>query len=405
MSDEILIRLPRDGVAGFDPSAEQVGLAHASREIILLRRLQGAIPQDYLRLFGSTRVLWAGDLLHGLNLNHATGRLVFYDESVRKEIHLKNGEIIFAQSNLAHDRLGESLIRAGKITQQQLDDAATEINQTRKLGQILVESGLISPKELFVGVRRQVEEIAWSILDLEGRYVFYQGFADPDSILALNLETHTVLVDGIRRTAPWAHIPVDVPEREISLALQSAGNRLNLNQDEKKLAGIIVNGLNLRELIEQSGLGKLETYKIVHHLVRREIVRVGRVDDQPRVAVAADSQLAQTVDNFGEIFSEVIMLLRASAPDIDVVGRLNSFFDSLPDELAAVFGTVRFDESGRLDTAAIAGNATQLEKASRSTVLRAFNELLYFTLFEMKNFLSDDDASRIMEVIESIELF
>lgn len=137
MADEILIRLPGDAVADFDSARDQFALVFAGEDTVVLRRQ----PRDpaargqttWLRLFVGGHVVWAGDLLHALNLNHATGLLVCVEGDVRKEIFLRGGEIIFAQSNLSNDRLGESMVRAGRITQAQFDEAAREISAERKL--------------------------------------------------------------------------------------------------------------------------------------------------------------------------------------------------------------------------------------------------------------------------------
>lgn len=412
MADEILIRLPRTQLSGFDPDREQVGLVFANDDVIVLRRQRGLMPgeapRDFLRVFGSTRTIGAADLFHALNLNHATGVAVFEGGGIRRSVFLRNGEIIFAQSNQDDDRLGESLIRAAKLTQIQLDGAAKEITADRKLGQILVENNLISPKDLFVGVRRQVEEIVWTLFDFQAKFTFFEGFSDPKSVIALNLETQKLIVDGIRRSKPWAHVPLDVPERDI--VLQMAGNpkNMHLNHEERKLASLIVAGISLKDLIEQGGFGQLETYKVVQHLLAIELVIAGV---RGRQAPAAEpesfgkAEILKTVENFQAVFSEIIALVKMRAMGTPVVGRLNAFFDELPEELGAVFGSVRFALDGSLDGGEIAQNVLKTPGNHRNKVLKAFNELLYFTLFELKNVLSEADTKHVMDAIENMEIF
>lgn len=408
MADEILIRLPGDALAGFDPATDRFGLVFSGEDALLLRRQPrgAAAAKTWLRSFVNTRSLWAGDLLHALNLNHATGLLVCVEGEVRKEIFLRGGEIIFAQSNLADDRLGESLVRDGRITQAQLDEAAREITAEVKLGRILVDRGWITAKELFLGVRRQVEEIVWSVLAWPCKVLFYEGFADPESVIALNLETHRLLVEGIRRTPAWAKVPAGTPERQIVVQLAANPRNLGLNQDERRIAALAAQGVTLRELIDQAGLGVLEAYKIVHHLIEREVVSIGVPTERPTAVVEAGkrSELEHTIHNFAAIFADIVGLLRQRVPEIDPVGRLNSFFDALPEDLATVFGDVRFSPAGALDTEAIAARAAG-QRGARTLVLRAFNELLYFTMFEMKNHLSDEDTDRIMDIVENMEIF
>lgn len=409
MSDEILIRLPGDAAIDFDAARDQFALVFAGEDTVVLRRQArdpGSSGQTWLRMFVGGHAVWAGDLLHALNLNHATGLLVCMEGSVRKEIFLRGGEIIFAQSNLADDRLGESLVRAGRITQDQLDEAAREISADRKLGRVLVDREWITAKELFVGVRRQVEEIVWSILDWPSRMLFYEGFADPESVIALNLETHRLLIEGIRRSSAWSAVPVAAPERAIVLQLAANPKNSGLNQEERRIAALAAKGITLRELIDQVGMGVLETYKVVHHLLDRAVLQVGIPVERSAAVVEGGirSELEATIHNFSAIFADIVGLLRQRVPEIDPVARLNSFFEALPEDLAAVFGGVRFPPDGKLDTAAIAARAAGL-RGARTAVLRAFNELLYFTMFEMKNHLSDEDTDRIMDIVEHMEIF
>lgn len=411
MSDEILIRLPGDQLPGFDTGSDRLGLVFGAEDVFILRRqpgAQAAAPRDHLRAFASSRAVWVADLIHALNLNHASGLLVFHAGEVRKELYLRGGEIVFAQSNQSEDRLGESLVRAGKLDEQQLAEASEEVTEERMLGRILVDRSWITPKELFLGVRRQVEEIVWSLLDLNGHYLFYEGFADPEQVISLNLDTYGVLVEGIRRSAHFREIPRDLPEREVVVQLVANPKNLGLNPAERRIVALAASGVTLRDLMDQSGLGVFETYRVVYHLVDRDVIWLGRLGSHPESAHRRDERLrgdlAGTVYNFQSIFQDIISILRQRLSGLDVIAQLNSFFDVLSPQLAAVFGDARFREDGSLDIDAIVDQVVS-QDLGRTMLLRAFNELLYFVLFEMKDHLSEEDSARLMEIIEHMEIF
>ena len=56
------------------------------------------------------------DLLQQLRASAATGILTLVAGGARKALYLKDGRVVFASSNLPNDRLGEILLREGKIT-------------------------------------------------------------------------------------------------------------------------------------------------------------------------------------------------------------------------------------------------------------------------------------------------
>lgn len=409
MGDEILLRIPREGVEGFDPQKDSLAVVLRLEDLILLRRTPKEPEgrhRDLVRLVGSTRGIWVGDLLRLLYTNHATGVTLFSHEEIRKEIYLHNGEIIFAQSNQTEDRLGESLVRAGKITQAQLDEASREIRPDNKLGKILVDRGWITPKELFLGVRRQVEEIVWSLFDWPGRFAFYEGFKDPENVIALNLSTPKLLIEGIRRSSLWSKIPLKTPEHKIAVELLSSPKGMSFTEEERQLITLIARGITLRELMDQGGLGVLETYTAVHHLLDRGIVSLREIREGvlPRRDEAEIRDLGRKAQIFQNVILEIISLLARKLPREVVVERLNTFFDALPLELKPVFSGVHFAPNGVLDLKRILENIEGIPD-SHSRLIKGFQELLYFVLFEMKNHLTDADNRRITELIENLELF
>jgi hypothetical protein len=406
--DEILIRIPVRDLHPFRPEEEKVALVMRGEDYFLLRRIPRDKEQvyDLLRFVGNGRGILVGDFLLALHRNHATGILLLQDGEVRKEIFFHNGEIIFAQSNLKEDRLGESLVRRGKITQEDLDKASKEIRPDRKLGKILIEWGKITPKDLFVGVREQVKEIVWSVLHWPGIFAFYEGFKDPESVIALNLDTPALLIEGIRRTPYFSHIPLDIGETGILLFPRENPRHISLTPEERQLMALIHRGVTLRELIDQGGLSVLETYMVVYHLLVREVVEVELFKEElQRIRSGQEeSSVVRTLETFQNLILEIVGILRKKVSGVDIPSRINTFFQALPPDLAAVFRGVSLKPDGTLNLEKIRTNIQDLPD-KRGKVVKAFNELLYFLLFETKNHLSDEDTKRIADLIQNVELY
>ena len=67
------------------------------------------------------------------------------------------------RSNQRVDRLGECLLRSGAISAEQLLEAERVYQPPAPFGRFLVELGFLSPRELWDGVKAQVEEIVRSL--------------------------------------------------------------------------------------------------------------------------------------------------------------------------------------------------------------------------------------------------
>src|SRR5688572_32150468 len=65
------------------------------------------------------------EILQHLKLSHATGILTLVAGGGRKALYMRDGRVVFASSNLPNDRLGEILLREGKI-----DRKSTRLNSS-----------------------------------------------------------------------------------------------------------------------------------------------------------------------------------------------------------------------------------------------------------------------------------
>ena len=99
------------------------------------------------------------DLIAFIHQSRATGALHTYEGEGRRTIYFKDGETSFAQSNEISDRLGQILYRYGVVTRRDLDQAMVKVGPTRHIGQVLIDQGSVSAHDVFVAVRKQVEEI------------------------------------------------------------------------------------------------------------------------------------------------------------------------------------------------------------------------------------------------------
>src|SRR5689334_7014162 len=123
--------------------------------------LNGLHPENAMALEGTLEELNIVAVLQMVASGGMTGTLRVWDVSHRASIAFVQGQIIHADSTLQGDRLGEVLVRTRRITPAQLTQAtATQAGQAgKRLGQILVELGLISVEDLAMAVEIQIIEV------------------------------------------------------------------------------------------------------------------------------------------------------------------------------------------------------------------------------------------------------
>jgi hypothetical protein len=135
-----------------------------------------------------------------LYLQRLTGRLVLRRDAIEKVIFFDRGAPILGTSSDPQDRMGEMLVRQGRLTQAQLERASEGLPRAeRRLGVVLVEMGFIKPTELAVVVRRHFEEIIHSAFAWEdGEWSLGPGKPDQEIVL-LDEHPAAIILAGIRR--------------------------------------------------------------------------------------------------------------------------------------------------------------------------------------------------------------
>ena len=83
-------------------------------------------------LTGNTKDVSLTKILVSLNRNRETGTLITKIPVFTKKLYLMKGDAIFASSTYEDDRLGEMLIKAGKITLEQYDESVELLKKTGK---------------------------------------------------------------------------------------------------------------------------------------------------------------------------------------------------------------------------------------------------------------------------------
>jgi len=152
-------------------------------------------------LSGNIRENPLSDILEDLRQRKATGTLTVKRNAVSKSIYVRDGQIVFATSMEPLDRLGEILVKTGKISQENMDYAIKLYKKSgglKKLGAVLVENGLVAPKELFSGLKLQVKDIIYSLfLWPDGDYQFEERL--PTDIIQLQINFQELIAEIIQR--------------------------------------------------------------------------------------------------------------------------------------------------------------------------------------------------------------
>jgi hypothetical protein len=159
-----------------------------------------------MKLQGSLAQRDFPELIHELSEHRWTGVLTLTHAGVGRSVTVQQGRMVFAASTSPDDRLGELLLRQGRISLRQYSDAGRVVAPGKRLGAILVEQGVLTPKDLVRAVVEHTQEIIYGAFQwTEGQYRVQEGAVPAESI-TLKISTPDIIVEGIRRIDSWQRI-------------------------------------------------------------------------------------------------------------------------------------------------------------------------------------------------------
>ncbi len=115
-------------------------------------------------------------------------------------IYLENGLVVFAATNEREVSLGAYLLRRRILSPEKGREAARQVREGLRLGQILLRMGVLDEQGLKEAVSGQIREILWGAFDWDsGEVVFDIGERRSEEVIRIDLSIPEVILEGIRR--------------------------------------------------------------------------------------------------------------------------------------------------------------------------------------------------------------
>jgi len=159
---------------------------------------QGA--RSHVGWFGSLANVPVAEVFRRVAAEELSGDLQVHIGSAIKSVYFDHGFVVFAASNLKRDRLGESMIDAGRISRHEFALASMIMKGSkRKFGEALVQAGVLSEEDLGREVAMQVNRIVLSFFkSKEGIYSFDERGTNIPVDLMVSLSIYRILLEGVR---------------------------------------------------------------------------------------------------------------------------------------------------------------------------------------------------------------
>ena len=246
-----------------------------------------------MALKGTLRDFSLADIFQLIGIQRKTGVLTLKSEKEVVTVSFADGNVVAADSlhRRLEDRLGTVLVKSGRISETQLQEALRiQKNTLKRMGNILVENGFIDSEGLKDALQTQISQMVYRLFRWrDGEYNFSQEErVEYDAEHVVPMSAESILMEGARILDEWPMIEkgiksfsavyrgasVEISSSSASPAAkgEEAARGVTLSEQERMIFGMVDGKRSVQEIVERSTLGEFETCRILYELIGRQLI-------------------------------------------------------------------------------------------------------------------------------------
>jgi hypothetical protein len=268
-----------------------------------------------MALEGTIKDFGLADILQLIGIQRKTGQLTLEGAGDTVTVKFLEGAVVGAdtRSRNLEDLLGSVLVRTGRITDAQLQEALRIQRRTlQRLGYVLVKQAYISEEDLRDALRIQVTQIVYRLFRWrDGRYQFAPSeHVEYDTEHFHPISAETILMEGARMIDEWPMIErkikspkmvfrktpageaLDVPvasilDADLDFALPSSAppkDAVRISAEERDVLHMVDGASTVQDLVDTSPLGEFDVHRLLYELFTRSLIEEVRVSAVAGVA-------------------------------------------------------------------------------------------------------------------------
>ena len=277
-----------------------------------------------MALEGTIKDFGLPDIFQLIGLQRKTGLLTLKHEQDQVTVFFENGMVVNADSasKRLEDRLGNVLVKQGKLSKDRLEEAlATQKQTLQRLGHVLITQSYITQKDLKDAIGVQVSQIVFKVFRWrDGEYHFAPSeTVDYDRENFSPMSADFILMEGIRMVDEWPIIEKKIPSMDIVFkpavdpntievgggaeeegserkrSAASSSNKIRLTPEEERIFRKVDGTQTVQTIIDSVGLSEFDTCRMLFDLLNRNLITtVGRGTTKQAAAVPDESVASAT---------------------------------------------------------------------------------------------------------------
>jgi hypothetical protein len=232
-----------------------------------------------MSLAGDLATIDLFDVLAWLTGRRKSGLLTVTRRSTVKKLGFRGGLLRSSNSNDPRETIGQSLVRDGVISEEELFRALLrQETEKRRLGEILISEGLLSAEQLTRMLRANAEAHLHDLfLWPDGRFEFDDAKAPAESS-DLGIELQPLLEEGRHRRELWKQVRQRFPTNEVTFQLVTDPAAI-VDPSLRRIAELAAKGKTLAAISLETRSSEYETALLAAELCDRGALAVDRIEE------------------------------------------------------------------------------------------------------------------------------
>ena len=247
---------------------------------------------------GPLRELSIHDVFQLLDLSRKTGTLRVTSELREDEgwVEFDKGRVVAVSIRSKPGSLGSALVRAGRISSHDLEDAERERQSAgagaRGIGEILVARGAIGARELERQARLQMETVVFELMSWREGFFSFEEHEASDVVreASVHISTESLLMEGARRIDEWSRMADRLPTVAVVPVLSNAdsqsGAQLDLRPGEWEVLAAIDGAHDVSGIAASLGRSEFDVARVVYGLLATGVLVIEAPAPTPASAAA-----------------------------------------------------------------------------------------------------------------------
>ena len=280
------------------------------------------------------------DILIGLQRNLSTGILKVRYRFLEEKLFIRNGNIIFAESDYEKDRLGDVLLKSRKINRRQYDKVE---EMKRKTGSpyaaILIHMGYVKPQDITSAAELQAKRVIKRLfLMKDAEFEFIEGAVLLRDAITLKLSVADIVYREVKKNADLELLESYLLDSVVDFS----SNPLNLFQEirftafDRTVISCVDGERSIRDIIRLSeSAGKANPLKIIYALLEARFLKIRGRHESP--AGMDSKELFEDRRGKAGTSSDEIELLYSKYEDLDYYSILDVGHSATAEEIKKAY--------------------------------------------------------------------